>query len=83
MAHDIVMKTRIELDDNEWGQIIEGLTCRAILYEETVVYYEGGIPDGEIAEVSNVKEARELAAMYRSIIAKIQRQRKGRHPRYK
>jgi len=69
------MKTKIELDDNEWGQIIDGLTCRAILYEETVGYYEDGVSYGEIAEVSNVKEARELAAMYRSIIEKIQRQR--------
>jgi len=75
MAHGMVMKTKIELDDNEWGQVIDGLTCRAILYEETVVYYEGGIPDGEIAEVSNVEEARALAAMYRSLIRKIQCQR--------
>jgi len=71
----MVMKTKIELDDNEWGQVIDGLTCRAMLYEETVVYYEGGIPDGEIAEVSDVEEARALAALYRSLIEKIQRQR--------
>ncbi len=55
------MKAAIELDDDEWGQIVDGLTCRAMLYEETVVYYEGGIPDGEIAEVSDVEEARALA----------------------
>ncbi len=71
----MVMKTKIELEDIEWGQIIDGLTCRAILYEETVGYYEDGVTFCEIAEVSNVEESRELAAMYRSIIEKIQRQR--------
>ncbi len=55
------MKAAIELDDDEWGLIVDGLTCRAMLYEETVVYYEGSIPDGEIAEVSDVEEARALA----------------------
>ncbi len=69
------MKTKIELDDNEWGQIIDGLACRAILYEEAVGYYEYQVTYGEIAEVSGVDEARDLATMYRSIIEKIQRQR--------
>ncbi len=69
------MKKAIELDGNEWGQVIDGLMCRAILYEETVGYYEDGVTYGDIAEVSNVEEARQLAAMYRSLIEKIQRQR--------
>ncbi len=69
------MNKPITLDDNDWGQIIDGLTCRAELYEETVRYYETGQADGGIAEVSDAEEARELAAKYRSIIDQIQSQR--------
>jgi len=69
------MKKRIALEDHEWGQVVDGLTCRAELYEETVGYYETAQTDGEIAEVSDAEEARALAEMYRSLIAKIQRQR--------
>lgn len=75
MAHDMAMKTKIELDDNDWGQIIDGLECRAEQYEKTVRYFESGESNGEIEEVSGVDEAREQAETYRAIIAKIQRQR--------
>lgn len=70
-----IMKTKIQLEDADWGQVIDGLTCRAELYEETVDYYETGVTYGNTAEVSGVEEARSLATLYRSLIAKIQRQR--------
>jgi len=47
--------------------VVEGLICRAELYEETVRYYETGQADGEVAEVLGVEEARALAEMYRSL----------------
>ena len=67
------MKIAVVLDENEWGQILDGLRCRAETYEETVRYYESGHADGEIAEVRDVDEAREMADYYREIIGKIER----------
>lgn len=69
------MKTKIDLEQSDWGQIIDGLECRAEQYEKTVRYFELGESNGEIEEVSGVEEARSLAKLYRSLIAKIQRQR--------
>ena len=62
----------VTLGKNEWGQIMDGLRCRAEIYEETVRYYESGFAEHEIAEVRDVKEARELAELYFGIIGKIQ-----------
>ncbi len=69
------MQKTIALDDNEWGQVIDGLICRAELYETTATFYETGIAGDEIAEVSGGEEACEIALVYRTLIAKIQRQR--------
>lgn len=69
------MKTTIELEKSDWGQVINGLECRAGQYEKTVRYFESGEINGEIEEVSGIEEARELADTYRAIIEKIQRQR--------
>ncbi|MDZ4198871.1 MAG: hypothetical protein U1E27_06250 [Kiritimatiellia bacterium] len=68
------MKQRIELDETEWGQILDGLSCRQELYEDTVRYYEGSTHCREIAEVSGADEARNLARIYRELIAEIRRQ---------
>ena len=62
----------VTVGKNEWGQILDGLRCRAEIYEETVRYYESGFAEHEIAEVRDVKEARELAELYFGIIGKIQ-----------
>ena len=70
------MKKTIELEDHEWGQILDGLICRAELYENTVSYYEGDAPVEAVAEVSGVEEARALAEMYRSLIGTMHRQLK-------
>ena len=67
-------KIAIELDSNEWGQIIDGLTIRAESYENTVQYYETGYADELIEEVGGVYEARAIAEFYRSIIEKVQKQ---------
>jgi hypothetical protein len=71
----IKMKISITLDDTDWGQIIDGLNCRAEIYEATVIYYETGLADGPIAEVTDEEEAQTLAATYRALIENIQRQR--------
>ena len=67
------MKIAVALDDNEWGQVLDGLRCRAEIYEETVRYYESGHAECEIAEVRDENEARKLADLYRNIIGKIER----------
>jgi len=69
------MNKSITLDDTDWGQILDALDCRAEVYEETVRYYETGLAEGGIAEVSDAEEARNLVRVYRSLIEKIQSQR--------
>ena len=69
------MKIAVVLDDNEWGQVLDGLRCRAEIYEETIRYYESGHAESEIAEVRCENEARKLADLYRNIIGKIDRAR--------
>jgi len=65
---------KVELNEVEWGQVLDGLTCRAELYENSIDYYEGGYVEGEVAEVKDADEARDLAGWYRRIIDKIKRQ---------
>ena len=67
------MKIMVVLDDNDWGQILDGLRCRAETYEETARYHEKGHAESEIAEVRDENEARKLADLYRNIIGKIDR----------
>ena len=67
------MKIAVVLDDDEWGQVLDGLRCRAEIYEETVRYYESGYAESEIAEVRDENEARKLTDLYRNIIGKIDR----------
>ena len=69
------MKIAVVLDDIEWGQVLDGLRCRAETYEETARYYESGYAESEIAEVRDENEARKLAELYRNIIGKIDRAR--------
>ncbi len=65
---------KIELNEVEWGQVLDGLTCRVVLYEETIGYYEDGVSYGHIAEVSGADEARNIAEDYKQIIRKIKNQ---------
>ena len=65
------MKITVALEEHDWKQILDGLRCRAEIYEETVRYYESGYAESEIAEVRDVDEARELAGLYLGIVEKI------------
>ena len=68
------MKRQVELNEVEWGQVLDGLTCRVVLYEETVGYYEHGVTYGHIADVNGADEAKEIAEYYRDIIWQIENQ---------
>jgi hypothetical protein len=67
-------KPKVGLSEQEWGQILDGLACRAALYKETVGYYKHGVSYGHIAEVNGVEEARAILRYYRRIIQNIKRQ---------
>ena len=64
-------KPKVELNKQEWGQVLDGLTCRVALYEETVGYYKHGVSYGHIAEVNGVEEAQAILRYYRRIIRNI------------
>lgn len=64
----------VTLCRTSWGQVLDGLACRAALYEETVGYYEHGVSYGHIAEVRDADEARVILNYYRDIIGKIEKQ---------
>ncbi|QHI68156.1 hypothetical protein [Tichowtungia aerotolerans] len=68
------MKKVVEMEDDDWGQVIDGVTCRAEEYERTVQYHESGITDGDILEVKDAREAKNIAEHYREIIRKIRGQ---------
>lgn len=61
----------ITLEENDWGQIIAGLTCRAEQYELTADYYEGGYVESEVLLVRDSDEALYLAEWYRRLVKQI------------
>ena len=67
---------RIELDDLDLGQLLDGLETRAEAWEETAEYHRTAeSPPGFIVEVcTDAEEADKIATHYRSIIRKIQQQ---------
>ena len=65
---------KVELNEVEWGQVMDGLTCRAEQYELTAQFHETGSADGDILEVRDAKEARNIAAHYRKIVGEIRGQ---------
>jgi hypothetical protein len=69
---------RIELDEQEWGQLLDGLECRAESWRRTAEYLRTEeTPDGEffiIEECSDEAEADELVGRYQAIIKSIQSQ---------
>lgn len=67
-------KVTIELEDNDWGQIMDGLTCRAEDYARTAQFHETGCVDDYILEVRDTDEARNLAAWYRRLVEDIRNQ---------
>lgn len=70
---------RIELDDHDLGQLLDGLEARAEAWKKTADYHRTGQspPDFIVEECNDGDEADKIAAHYRSIIAKIQKQREA------
>lgn len=67
-------KPKVELNEQEWGQVLDGLACRVALYEETVGYHKHGVSYGHIAEVNGIEEAQAILRYYRRIIRRIKDQ---------
>jgi hypothetical protein len=67
---------RIELDDFDLGQVLDGLEIRAATWEKTADYHRTGEspPNFIVEECNNADEADKIARHYRSIIAKIRKQ---------
>jgi hypothetical protein len=72
-------KFRIELDELDLGQILDGLEVRAEVWEKTAAYYRTGeSPSGVLVEeCRDAEEAEKIVTHYRSIIAKIREQREA------
>jgi hypothetical protein len=70
-------KFRIELDDFDLGQVLDGLELRAVIWKKTVEYHRTGETDALIEECSDAAEAEKIAAHHRSIIDKIRKQREA------
>lgn len=70
---------RIELDALDLGQLLDGLEASADAWEKTANYLITGEspPDFILEECSDADEVIRIAGHYRSIIAKIQKQRKA------
>lgn len=68
---------RIELDDLDLGQVIDGLEARAVAWEKTAEYHRTGeLPtDILVEECRDAEEAASIASHYREILEKITRQR--------
>ena len=69
---------KLELERHEVGQILDGLEQRAMAYDYTAAFHrDEPIPeDIVIEEVNDANEAESIAAFYRSIMEKIQKQYK-------
>jgi hypothetical protein len=66
---------KIELDDLELGQLLDGLEIRAESWERTADYLRDGTSSNDelfiVEECSKPEEADNIAKSYRSIISKI------------
>jgi len=74
-------KYTFTLNENDVGQLLDGLAIRAESWEKTADYLrDGSMPEGNIfiiEDCSEPTEADAIAEHYRSIIKKIERQMKG------
>lgn len=73
---DVLMKEEVSimLEKNDWGQVLDGLTCRAEQYELTAKYHDGDSVEEAILEVRDAAEARDLAEEYRRLSEQIRGQ---------
>ena len=67
----------LRLDDLDLGQLLDGLEARAAAWAKTADYHRTSElpPDFIVEECNDADEANRIATHYRSIIAKIQKQR--------
>jgi len=70
-------KYKLELDDFDLGQLLDGLETRAVIWENTAEFHRTGESDTVIEECRDAEEAEKIAAHYRSIIAKVRTQREA------
>lgn len=70
---------RIELDDFDLGQLLDGLGARAEAWEKTADYHRTGESPADfiVEECNDADEAENISAHCRSIISKIQKQREA------
>lgn len=76
-----VMGKRIQvtLDENDLGQILDGLRCRQESWANTAEYLRSGYSPGDtpIEECSDGREAQRIADHYSQIIKTIEKQLDG------
>lgn len=70
-------KYKIELDELDLGQVLDGLEARVAIWEKTAQFHRTGETDTLVEECRDAEEAEKIAAHYRSIIGKIQKQREA------
>jgi hypothetical protein len=70
---------RIELNEFDLGQLLDGLDARAEAWEKTAEYWRTRVSPSDfmVEECNGFEEAGQIAANYRSIIAKIEEQRRA------
>jgi hypothetical protein len=70
---------RIELEELDLGQLLDGLEVRADAWEKTANYHRTGKSPADfiVEECTDASEAERIAGHYRSIISKIQEQREA------
>ena len=66
---------RILIPENDLGQIIDGLTCRAEEYRNTSEALRGITTYGTVHDVTDDEEADRIALWYETIIDQLQEQR--------
>jgi hypothetical protein len=72
-------KYKIELDELDLGQVLDGLEMRATSWEKTAIYHRTGESPSDmvVEECRDAEEADKIATHYRSIVAKIRKQREA------
>jgi len=77
ICRDMSKTYLLRLDANDLGQLLNGLEARAVAWTKTADYHRTGEspPDFIVEECNDADEANRIATHYRSIIAKIQKQR--------
>ena len=70
---------RIELNDLDLGQLLDGLEARAAAWDKTADFHRTGESPADfvIEECNGTSEAEKIAAHYRSIISQIVKQREA------